>query len=237
VQAGYLQLVDDEEHVLGIFRSTKTRIQQGKPLPTNAPQLEQEIYSAAAVATEEFKPLADAALPAAEKIEESLRDRGLVRPLMPPASCFIAGAIAAAPLLVGLAKIAVGLSRGRPVGFLIVACIATVIAALVVVFARSRLTATGRRLVEPLMAKEAHNRQLVEASAVTPSPAQVALLVGLFGAGVLAAGPLSRIHALLPRASGGGGCSASSGGCGGGGCGGGGCGGGCGGGGCGGCGG
>jgi len=225
VQAGYLRLVDEEERVLGIFRSTKTRIQQGQTLPTSAPRLEQEIYSAAIVATEEFKPLADAALPAAQDMEENLRKRGLLRPMMPPASCFLASAIVAAPILLGVAKIAVGLSRGRPVGFLVAACVATAIAALVVLLARSRVTAAGRSLVEPLMAQQAYARQQVEISAVTPSPAQVALLVGLFGAGVLAAGPLARIHALLPRSSGGGGCSTSSGGCGGGGCGGGGCGG------------
>jgi hypothetical protein len=59
-----------------------------------------------------------------------------------------------------------------------------------------------------------------------------ALAIGLFGIGILAAGPLAEVHAMLPRATGKGGCSTSTGGCGGG-CGGGGCGGG----GCGGCGG
>lgn len=238
VQAGFLRLVDCQRKLFGFFDSSQTFIAQGLPLPANAPRLEHALYTAAAVSTEEFKPLMQAALPAAQDMEDNLRKRGLLGPVMPPASCFLAAAIVAAPLLLGLAKIAVGVSRGKPVGFLIAAYVATSIAALVVLLARSRLTAAGRRLVEPLVAKEAHNRQLVEASAVTPSPAQVALLVGLFGAGVLAAGPLSRIHAFLPRASGGGGCSTSSGGCGGGGCGGGGCGGGgCGGGGCGGCGG
>jgi hypothetical protein len=59
--------------------------------------------------------------------------------------------------------------------------------------------------------------------------------IGLFGCGMLAGGPLTKVHEMLPRAAGGGGCSSGGGGCGGdgGGCGGGGCGGG----GCGGCGG
>jgi uncharacterized protein (TIGR04222 family) len=217
VQAGFLRIVDQEQKAFGIFSTRQSFIQQGEPLPANAPQLEQALYSAAALPVENFKPLAEAGLPLAQDIEESLRKRGLLRPAMPAAHCVIAGLIMAAPLMLGLAKIAVGVSRGRPVGFLIAACVATVIAALVLLLVRSRLTAAGRRLVEPLTTELGHTRQLVESAATTPSPAQLALLVGLFGVGVLSAGPLARVHAMLPTSCGGGDCSggcSSGGGCG-----------------------
>jgi uncharacterized protein (TIGR04222 family) len=193
--------------------------------------LEQALVSAAISPADSIQPLTEAGLPVAEDIEEALRKRGLLAASTPSPRQIAASLIMVAPLLLGFAKIAVGLWRDRPVGFLLAACAATAIAALVLLLARSRITAAGWRMVEPLQAQNAHTRQLVEIGSATPSPAQVALLVGLFGAGVLAAGPLARVHAMLPRAAGGGGCSTggcSTGGCGGG-CGGGGCGGGCGG--------
>jgi uncharacterized protein (TIGR04222 family) len=232
VQAGCLRLVDDERKPSSAGGSQRTLIQQGLPLKANAPRLEQALYSAAAVPRDSLKPLMEAAMPEARDIEAELRQRELLQPRTPPLPFVLASLFMAAPLLLGLPKIAVGLQRERPVGFLIAACIATGIAALALLLVRSRLTTAGRRLIGPLEAEHAHNRQLVAAGQATPSPEQLALLVGLFGADVLAAGPMARAQAMMPNSS------YAGGGCGGGGCGGAGCGGGgCGGGGCGGCGG
>jgi hypothetical protein len=127
------------------------------------------------------------------------------------------------------------------VGFLIIACIVTAIVALGFLCAGHRLSASGNELLRRLRENHRRTTQLVKSSAMTLSHTDLALAIGLFGAGMLAIGPLANVHAMLPRASGGGGCAAGGGGCssgGGGGCGGGGGGGGgCGGGGCGGCGG
>jgi uncharacterized protein (TIGR04222 family) len=234
VQAGNLRLVRDDKKVLGIVLRHSSTIGQGKALRSNAPPLEHALYEAAAVPTESLAPLTRAGLPVAREINDELLRRGLVNGSLPPLRCVVASLIMAAPLVLGVSKIAVGISRERPVIFLILACIATAAAALGFLLARKRLTADGAALLKSLQARHAGTTHVVESAADTASPADLAMTVGLFGAGMLAAGPLADVHAMLPRNSGGGGC-ATSGGCGGGGCGGGGCGGGCGG--CGGCGG
>ena len=234
VQAGNLRLVRDDKKFLGIVLRNSSTIEQGKALRDDAPRLEHAIYEAAASPAESLAPLTKAGLPVAQNMNDDLIERGLVNGSRPPLRCVIAGLIMAAPLLLGVTKIAVGISLERPVILLIVACLATAAAALGFLLARKRLTAAGEALLKSLQAKHAGTTDVVKSAADTATPADLALTVGLFGAGMLAAGPLADVYAMLPRNSGGGGCSASAG-CGGGGCGGGGCGGGCGG--CGGCGG
>jgi uncharacterized protein (TIGR04222 family) len=64
---------------------------------------------------------------------------------VPSASRIAASLIMASPLLLGVIKIAVGVSRNRPVGFLIAACVVTAIAAIIFLIARSRLSSRFRR--------------------------------------------------------------------------------------------
>ncbi len=235
VQAGTLKLASEESTTLGVFKRRQTKIQQGgTSLPENAPRLERALYHAAVVPVETIAPLTEAGLPVAEDIRTDLVKRGLMRASLIRTSSIVASAIMAAPLLLGVTKIAIGLWRDRPVGFLIAACAVTGIVAVVMLLAGSRVTSAGRQILEPLQDKHAHTKQLVSTASATVAPADLALLVGLFGCSLLAAGQLASVHAMLPRTSGGGGCGSA--GCGGGGCGGGGCSGGCGGG-CGGCGG
>ena len=233
VQAGTLALVDHERKYLGIFSHRTTHILPGAPLPENAPRLERAIFQAAANPATNLAPLVAAGLPVAKDIEASLQKRGLLASGPPPAHCLAAGLLMAAPLVVGSAKIIVGLSRGKPVGFLVGACLVTAIAALLFWLARSRSTPRGKAAQQTLEKEYRHLTLQAPAAEAALSPAQWAMVVGLFGAGLLAAGPLAKVHAMLPSTAGGGGCSSGGGGCGGGGCGGGGCGGG----GCGGCGG
>lgn len=240
MQAGTLRLVTEETLSWGVFTKTSTKIHQGKPLPKGAPPLELALFDAAAVPADSIVPLTAAGMPAAKDINESLVQRGLLQAGNPSPRAAVASLIMAAPLLIGIPKISVGLSRGRPVEILVFACVLTGLAALGFLLARTRLSASGRALLESLRAKLSPT-QLTESAAATFSPTELAMAIGLFGAGWLAVGPLANVHALLPRACGGGdnsysgGCGASGYGGGGGGCGGGG--GGCGGGGCGGCGG
>ena len=220
-------------------------IRQGLPLPKNSPRLERQLYDAAANPSANLATLTAAAAPVVSDIKDDLIERGLLHDGIPSAGNAMASLIMAAPLLLGVAKIAVGLERGRPVGFLIAACIATAIAALGFLLARRRLTSRGREVLGSLQDKYRQMTRLEEPAAIAMSPTELGLTVGLFGAGMLATGPLTNVHAMLsrPSASGGGGCGAIGGtvggAVGGAGCGGdgGGGGGGCGGGGCGGCGG
>jgi uncharacterized protein (TIGR04222 family) len=239
VQAGNLELVAEESKVLGLFTKKKDMIRQGKPLPPTAHRLEWTLFQAVTVPAKSLAPLTAAGMPIAKEINDDLAQRGLVQ-VGPPRALNVASAlIMAAPILLGLAKIAVGASRGRPVEILIALCVLTFVAALAFLLARSRLSTAGKVTLESLQAKHSTTRQFAASAANTLSPPDLAMTVALFGAAMLATGPLANVHAMLPRASGGG-DSANYGGCGAGGCGGGGggCGGGgCGGGGCGGCGG
>jgi uncharacterized protein (TIGR04222 family) len=231
VQAGTLQIVADESKVWGLFTTKKNLIRQGKPLPGDAHRLERAMFQATAMPSKDLTPLTAAGIPIAQEINDELVKRGLLQAGPPPVCNVLASLIMATPLLLGGAKVAVGLSRGRPVELLAALCVLTFLAALGFLLARSRLSPAGKVTLQSLQAKHSTARQLATSAAGTLAPPDLAMAIGLFGVGMLATGPLAQVHAMLPRTSGGGGCSSSSGGCGGGGggCGGGGCGGGCGG--------
>jgi uncharacterized protein (TIGR04222 family) len=136
----------------------------------------------------------------------------------------------------GIIKIGVGLSRGKPVAFLVVLCVATVLIALIG-FARGvHRTVRGDRVLTRLKQENAALEHTARRKPSELAGDDLALAMGLFGIGILAYGPLAPLGTALRPPAGTGGCGAG-GGCGGGCGGGGGGGGGCGGGGCGGCGG
>jgi uncharacterized protein (TIGR04222 family) len=130
----------------------------------------------------------------------------------------------------GIIKIFVGLSRGRPVGILVMFCIASVIGAFAVFGRRPLRSRSG----DEALASIRRDNSALRSAARAPdrlASSDVCLAAGLFGLSAIAVGGLADLNsALRPvvRHSSGGGCGS--------GCGGGGCGGGCGGGGCGGCG-
>ena len=135
----------------------------------------------------------------------------------------------------GFIKIMVGLSRDRPVSFLVVLCIVSFVVALVG-FARAVVRSRrGDRALALLKEANAAMETSAQRRPEALAGDDLVLALGLFGMGVLAGGPLADLQAALrPKpgaASWGGTCGSGSS------CGGGGCGGGCGGGGCGGCGG
>jgi uncharacterized protein (TIGR04222 family) len=238
VQADMLRIEEQETSVLGVFKSKAPAIVQGAPPPSNAEALERAIYDAAAKPARNVLVLHAAANSVADDIQSQLAKRGLVHGGGEISLAQIAaGLIMASPLLLGVAKVIVGVDRGRPVMFLVVACVATLIAALAFVFFRRVRTAQGDALLEEYQGKYGEIRQRAAAEASALSAGDMGMIVGLFGASMLAAGPLDALFRVTSHTSGGGGCG-TSGGCSAGGCGGGGggCGGG-GGGGCGGCGG
>jgi uncharacterized protein (TIGR04222 family) len=138
--------------------------------------------------------------------------------------------------LFGTIKIAVGLSRDKPVAFLVVACVATVVTAIILACVPVHRTRRGDLVLAELKQRHAALQTTAGSAPGTLHGHDLALAIGLFGMGVLAAGPLAALHrGLTPPASlsgggdVGGGCGGGCGGGGGGGCGGGGGGGGCGG--------
>jgi uncharacterized protein (TIGR04222 family) len=139
-------------------------------------------------------------------------------------------------LAFGGAKIMVGLNRNRPVELLVLLCVLTLAISIPFVFAASKRTWRGGKVLSLLQRDYAAAQRAASRSESEANPAGLHLAMGLalLGPAVLAGSAFGDLHRLmLPPSSGGSGCSGTSGcgsGCGGGG-------GGCGGGGCGGCGG
>lgn len=125
-------------------------------------------------------------------------------------------------LIFGLARLAQGLERGRPVGFLILALLLAGVLALWRAGMVDRLTTAGHDTLAR------HRRQADRLRRATTAD-EAGLAVALFGTAVIATSPWGGLHRLRSSDGGDIGVSADSGGDGGGDGGGGGCGGGCGG--------
>lgn len=249
-QAGTLQVAEAESKFIGFFPTTTRTISQGTKLPSDAPEIERALYDAAFSPVTSWKNLLLAGLPAARNIQSTLIERGLIHSTLRTLAFLIPVMIMAFPLGLAIPKLALGISRGKPVGYLILATIATAVASFLFLASIPRVTRLGAAVVGRLRRHRAGTVEQVKDNCRVLPPADLAFSIGLFGAGLLACGPLSHIHAMLPRTrepitptgennsiswfSGffdnnngcsANGCSSSAGGCGGGGCGGGGCGG------------
>lgn len=200
--------------------------------------LERVIYEAAD--WKDGRPVAhirSLAAPATTAIAEDLKQRGLV--LTDAArrmAVLIPLLVAAAGIAVGVIKIAVGLSRDKPVSYLVALCIIFSIISLLTLLRRPLRSRYGDKVLRELQENHAGPRQFGKQTAGV-SMADFATMMGLFGFGALAGTELETLRrSLQPPSNSSGGWSSCGSSCGGGGgsCGGGG---GCGGGGCGGCGG
>lgn len=194
--------------------------------------LDRAILRAAASTTgAEYETVHRVVKPTLDEMETSLRRQGLWLPGEQTAWFgLMVGGIASLPLLLGVAKISVGMSRDRPVGFLIAGCIAALVLniALAIPPKRSRY---GDSVLDALRTRGSSARYAGGRANVPAS--DLAVGMALFGLAALDGGPYADLRRVVvpPPTSGGGGDSGS-------GCGGGGDSGGCGGGGgCGGCGG
>lgn len=238
IESGAVTVQKVEKKVLGVFSTTERRLVAGEGKPIIEGPLEQAIYTVASqpdgASATDIGKAAGTALP---ELRESLTRQGLVgESAWQTPSHYIPGLIMASIALVGAIKIVVGLSRDKPVVFLVLATIATILAA-VVFMVRKRVTTAGKAVVEQMKARHASLASMSKEPAVAMTPTDVALAVALFGATTLAIGPYAALAGDLEAFRKASSASTVAGGCGGG-CGGGGCGGGgCGGGGCGGCGG
>jgi uncharacterized protein (TIGR04222 family) len=205
----------------------KLRIQQS--MPPKAHTLERAVFVGVASAQgEAINQVQARALPRAAKLRPGLQEAGLVLSEEAAWTCRLLSALPLfAVALVGLVKIVVGTSRGKPVGYLVLLVILTVVAG---VFLLAKRPLRSRRGDGVLARLKTANEALGLSARRAPDWLEhddLVLALGLFGTTILAYGTLAPLQvALKPPPSAGGS-----------GCGGGGCGGGCGGGGCGGCGG
>jgi heme A synthase len=114
------------------------------------------------------------------------------------ADCLEALALFAIPLLLGAAKVQVGMERHKPVGILVVLIIMTAIIALFHLIP-PRLTRAGR---EALAAEQARNARAARA----PLENELMLAVALTGLVVLSGTPYAALYAAATASGGGGGC-------------------------------
>lgn len=137
-------------------------------------------------------------------------------------------AIMTVVVVLGAAKIAVGIARDRPVSVLVILCAASVCLAVFAFGRKLHRSIRGDIALDRLRRNNSPLKSQSGSRIGALSGDEVALAVGLFGFGLLAGGTLSPLNQLLaPESRWGGSDSGGScgGGCGGGGCGGGGCGG------------
>jgi uncharacterized protein (TIGR04222 family) len=161
----------------------------------------------------------------AEPMAQRLRsaDMALSRAQAAKVRLFPAGLILLV-LLIGIAKIQVGLSRHRPVEILVILCVLTAVAALIFAVMPAYRTRAGDRVLKAMRHANSALKTTAKASPDRLAYNEVALALALFGPVVLAKGDLIGLrHVLFPAGTGGDGSGGSCGG--GGGCGGGGCGG------------
>jgi uncharacterized protein (TIGR04222 family) len=193
--------------------------------------VEKAVYLATSAGGSSFQEIKQGAAEALDAVRDRLTGAGLIASRSQSRKAQGLGAL---PVLLwlalGLVKIGVGVSRGKPVGFLVLLCIATAVVSLFFLAVPIVRTRLGDRVLERLKREYAMLQVTAKTRANTLDSEQLVLALGLFGVGILAGGPLASVRAaMIPRGSSG--CGSScGGGCGGGdGGGGGGCGGGCGG--------
>ena len=119
-----------------------------------------------------------------------------------------------AVLALGVAKIAVGLSRGRPVSILVVFCIVTAFAATAMFGSRPVATAAGRAALRRARVENEALRETASRRTASLSPDDVGMAVGLFGLAAIADPSMQALRRRLhppPSESGGtSGCGSGS---------------------------
>ena len=198
-------------------------LQQGKgsfvaqnPL-TGETAVERTILHTAQPAT--WPVIIRAVMPEVKAVERRLAAKGL---MLDSGALLRLRLIAAAPLLLalcfGLAKLIIGVERGKPVAFLAILVLVTVFLAIVRFGSINSATGEGQGLLK-------RERERSDRMRRAPMRDEMGTSVALFGTAVLAGSEISAFHTLRSRSSDGGGDGGSSAGGGDGGCGGGGCGG------------
>jgi uncharacterized protein (TIGR04222 family) len=204
-----------------LLKKTRYSISAGAALPRDALPLERAVYQEVSRHRDGVEPadLHQRVQPAADAIVASLQSRGL---LLGPANAQ-RRLLAALPLLAlgafGIVKVCIGISRDRPVMWLVLLVIGTLLLA-GLMFARSRRTVRGADALSSWKDRIAQRK--VRGEQDVRNGHELAWLIALYGVAVLdprAMGALRAAVASHPaQGGGGGGCGGScGGGCGGGG--------------------
>ena len=106
-----------------------------------------------------------------------------------------------AVLVLGMMKISVGMTRHRPVGFLVILCAMTAVIGLALLVVRPRRSRYGDRELDRLRRENAALRTATGSRADELTGADLALALGLFGTAVLAEGPLADLRTAVLAAA------------------------------------
>jgi uncharacterized protein (TIGR04222 family) len=176
--------------------------------------LEEAIFSAIGDGGWTIRRLHSGAAIYTRAIAERLSTAGLAPTAAQSARVRLASAATVLPaLLIGAAKIGVGISRNRPVAFLVMLCFLAAVLMLVLLFKPVYRTRAGSRVLAQLRSA---NSALALSAKTDPdrlANSDLALALALFGPAVLASGELGRLRQALwpPNSSGGHGCGGGSG--------------------------
>lgn len=220
-----------QRDVLTASASNRTLARSTRPLSERATAVEQAIHEAVgdSVSGTDVVKVREKSEWAMRPLKRQLQELGLVVSNGDDWSArFLPLLLFLCVPLLGAIKIVVGLSRGRPVSFLVVGSIFLIVVGLFVLGRKVHRSRRGDRVLARLKLENAALRYGAASHSQQLAGSDLVLAVGLFGVSILADGPLAHlVLALRPPpqsgADGSSGCGSS--GCGGGGCGGGGCGG------------
>ena len=170
---------------LSVGESTGTPLATLNPLDLTAHPFERGLFDhVGKSAGLSLKELREQLQPAVELMQAKLRDDGFLVPDE------FAGKARWQPLLIALAvpavgavKIAVGLSRGKPVGFLIFLCIVSLLVALVAFLRRPRRSRRGDGAVEMLKVVHGDLRNSAQVASASPTGVLTPLALGVFEIG------------------------------------------------------
>lgn len=223
VNAGIASLCDRQLLVIGTKGTIQTVDRNASV--ENLHPFERGLYEdVTALGAADMKSIREKRGPAAKLIIEELKRRGLVVPAPQARKAMLQPLLLACVVpVLGVIKVAVGVTRGKPVGFLVMLCIISFVVALFMFLRRPHQSRLGKQAVQRLRAE--HSKLKHAPSSANGASVAVPLAVALFGLGVLEGTALANLQKKLTPPSGTSGCGSSCGSGGGGGCGGGGCGG------------
>ena len=160
------------------------------PLPAGAHWFEQVVHHAiSATSTRQINDIRSSSLltPHTDRLASQLQQWGLIPDDQHWLTArTVSGLLMLALLLLGVAKVFVGVSRNRPVGFLILLCIVTGIITLVVINSRPARTRLGEQALTQLRGESAALQMAARTRPERLASGDVALAIGLFGIEALA---------------------------------------------------
>ncbi|HKQ03625.1 MAG TPA: TIGR04222 domain-containing membrane protein [Blastocatellia bacterium] len=178
-----------QRQLLKVSRSAHTVSTSG-PLPAGAHWFEQAVHhTISPTSARQINDIRSSSLltPHTDRLASQLQQWGLIPGHQHWITArTVSGLLMLAVLLLGVVKVFVGVSRNRPVGFLVFLCIVTGIITLVVINSRPARTRLGDQALTQLRGESAALQMAARTRPERLASGDVALAIGLFGIEALA---------------------------------------------------